>query len=410
MSALKVSITGKGVISPLGHSAESLFEACLKNQSGVRGFEINLQGLDVAWVPVAPCDFDDKAVKTPSKITPDRGTAMALVAAKQAFENSGLGLETLDHDRTGLFWGSGMSGAHSFESICRQIYNEHQRLRPTTVLTTMPNAAVAEIALALKVKGHALGYACACASSAVAIGEAVRAIRGGWLDVAIVGGHESMLMPGILSSWQAMRVLSPIHQDRNDAHQACRPFAKDRHGFAMGEGAGALILESEAHAKKRQHQTRFYLSGYATNCDSEHITHPNPQGQVKAMTNALRDAGLAPQDIGYVNAHGTGTQSGDAAEAASLAEVFGINAVPVSSTKAVHGHLIGAGGVLETIIAVKALECQQLPATAHVKEVDPKFSIDLIQHQARVTHNLRHVMSNSFAFGGTNAVLIASLA
>ena len=125
MSALKVSITGMGVISPLGHSAEALFEACLKNQSGVRGFEINLQGLDPAWVPVAPCDFDDKAVKTPSKITPDRGTAMALVAAKQAFENSGLGLETLDHDRTGLFWGSGMSGAHSFESICKQIYNEH---------------------------------------------------------------------------------------------------------------------------------------------------------------------------------------------------------------------------------------------------------------------------------------------
>jgi 3-oxoacyl-[acyl-carrier-protein] synthase II len=410
MSAIQVYITGKGVISPLGHSADSLFEACLKNQSGVRGFEINLQGLDAAWVPVASCDFDDKSVKTPSKITPDRGTAMALVAAKQAFENSGLNLEMLDHDRTGLFWGSGMSGAHSFESICRQIYNEHQRLRPTTVLTTMPNAAVAEIALALKVKGHALGYACACASSAVAIGEAVRAIRGGWLDVAIVGGHESMLMPGILSSWQAMRVLSPIHQDLSDAYQACRPFAKDRHGFAMGEGAGALVLESETHTKKRQHQTRIYLSGYATNCDSEHITHPNPQGQVKAMRNALRDAGLTPQDIGYVNAHGTGTQSGDAAEAASLAEVFGVNAVPVSSTKAVHGHLIGAGGVLETIIAVKALECQQLPATAHVQEVDPKFNIDLIQHQARHTLNMRHVMSNSFAFGGTNAVLIASLA
>ncbi len=410
MNSRQVGIAGMGVISPLGHSAEALFDGCLRSQSAIHPFEINLSGLDPATVPVASCDFDDRAIKTPSKITPDRGTAMALAAAKQAFQNSGLDMDQLDPDRTGLFWGSGMSGAHSFETICRHIYNDHQRLRPTSVLTTMPNAAVAEIALALKVKGHALAYACACASSAVAIGEAMRAIQGGWLDVAIVGGHESMLMPGILSSWQAMRVLAPLSHDLTQAHQVCRPFAEDRHGFAMGEGAGALVLESVEHAQKRAHDHSLYMTGYATNCDSQHITHPDPAGQVKAMKNALKNAQLNAKDIAYVNAHGTGTQSGDAAEAASLAEVFGPYGVPVSATKAVHGHLIGAGGVVELIIALKALQTQQLPATAHVQAVDRNFQIDLIRGSARSLQQGRHVMSNSFAFGGTNAVLIASLA
>ena len=410
MNTSSIGVAGIGLISPLGHTADLLFNACLENRSAVHPFEINLQGLDPAVVPIASCEFDDKSVKTPSRISPDRGTAMALTAAKQAFQSSGLDIDQLNHDRTGLFWGSGMSGAHSFETICRQIYNDHQRLRPTSVLTTMPNAAVAEIGLALKVKGHALGYACACASSAVAIGEAMRAIRGGWLDVAIVGGHESMLMPGILSSWQAMRVLAPLQRDQDNAHQACRPFAKDRHGFAMGEGAGALILESAAHAQKRGIEHSLCMSGYATNCDSQHITHPHPDGQVKAMQNALKDANLMPENIGYVNAHGTGTHSGDAAEAASLFELFGPHGVPVSATKALHGHLIGAGGVVETIIALQALKYQKLPATAHVQEMDPAFKIDLIRQSARSVQNLRHVMSNSFAFGGTNAVLIASLA
>jgi 3-oxoacyl-[acyl-carrier-protein] synthase II len=238
----------------------------------------------------------------------------------------------------------------------------------------------------------------------------MRAIRGGWLDVAIVGGHESMLMPGILSSWQAMRVLAPVQPSSGDAHQACRPFAKNRHGFAMGEGAAALILESASHAQKRGVRHPLCLTGYATNCDSQHITHPHPEGQVKAMKNALKDAQLTPQNIGYVNAHGTGTQSGDAAEAASLSEFFGPHGVPVSATKALHGHLIGAGGAMETIITLKALQTQKLPATAHVQELDPAFQIDLIRDKARNVQQFRHAMTNSFAFGGTNAVLVASLA
>ena len=217
-----------------------------------------------------------------------------------------------------------------------------------------------------------------------------------------------MLTPGVLASWQAMRVLAPTGPDGAQASHACRPFSADRQGFAMGEGAAALVLETEAHARSRARQPSLVLSGYATNCDSHHMTQPQPEGQVRAMQAALRDAGLKPSDIGYLNAHGTATQAGDQAEAESVAQVFGPHGVPVSSTKAIHGHLLGAGGAIELLVALQALESGLIPPTAHLDQADPAFQLDLVRHAARPAPALRHVMSNSFAFGGTNAVLIAS--
>jgi 3-oxoacyl-[acyl-carrier-protein] synthase II len=248
-------------------------------------------------------------------------------------------------------------------------------------------------------------YACACASSAVALGEALMALRAGRIDLAIVGGSEAMLTPGVVASWHAMRVLAPVGED---AGRACRPFDAKRSGFALGEGAAAFVLESEAHAQRRHAQRLATLSGYGTSTDAVHMTNPDPAGQVKAMRMALADAGLQAQDIGYINAHGTATLAGDVAEASSIRQVFADQAVPVSSTKAMHGHLLGAGGALELLIAMQALIRQNLPRAINLQEVDVQCPLHLVAADVQPQTPIRHAMSNSFAFGGTNAVLIVS--
>ncbi len=203
---------------------------------------------------------------------------------------------------------------------------------------------------------------------------------------------------------------APIGSAAADTAGACRPFAADRAGFALGEAAAAFVIESAAHARQRGATVIASLAGYATNCDGLHITQPDPSGQARAMRAALTDAGLVADDIGYVNAHGTATLAGDAAEADSIAQVFGDGGVPVSSTKAIHGHLLGAGGAVELLASMRALQRGMLPATAGVRAADPAFAIDLVIGAARPHASLRAAMSNSFAFGGTNAVLIATQA
>jgi 3-oxoacyl-[acyl-carrier-protein] synthase II len=410
LHAARIAVAGMGFVSPLGHTLAAFDEALFAGRSAVRAHTLQIGALEPVTLSVAACDFDHADARSGSRLPLDRGTAMAIAAARDAWAQSGLaepGVE-LDDERLGVYWGSGMAGSATFDNTTQGLYAEGRRVRPTTVLTTMPNAAAAEIALIFGARGAALTYACACASSAVAIGEAMRAIRGGWIDVAIVGGHESMLTPATLTSWHSMRVTAAPPADAPET--ACRPFSAGRNGFALGEGAAALVIESEAHARARgAAPATSTLSGYATNCDSVHMTNPDPGGQGRAMRAALRDAGLHPADIGYINAHGTATGAGDAAEAASIHAVFG-DTVPVSSTKAIHGHLLGGGGVLEVIVALRALAHRALPATAHLETPDPAFAIDLVRGAARPAPALRHAMSNSFAFGGTNAVLIASRA
>ena len=412
LHAARIAVAGMGFVTPLGHTLADFDEALFSGRSAIRAQKLKIGTLDEITLAIAACDFDDTNARSSSRLPLDRGTAMAIAAAKDAWAQSGIGEAngadtgfTLDGERLGVYWGSGMAGSATFDNTARSLYSESKRVRPTTVLTTMPNAAAAEIALLFGARGASLTYACACASSAVAIGEAMRAIRGGWIDVAIVGGHESMLTPATLASWHSMRVTAPPPEGAPET--ACRPFSADRNGFALGEGAAALVIESEAHARARRASPSLTLSGYATNCDSVHMTNPDPGGQASAMRAALKDAGLRPEDIGYINAHGTATGAGDAAEAASIHAVFG-GAVPVSSTKAIHGHLLGGGGVLETIVALRALAQQSLPPNANLDASDPAFAIDLVRGAARAAPGIRHAMSNSFAFGGTNAVLIAS--
>jgi len=410
--AAPVAVTGSGVVSPIGIGTAAFADAVFAGRSAVRARTVDLIGLYVPLVPVAAADFDAPAVQSPSRIPLDRATAMALAAADEAARAAGLGDGSVAGERLGIYWGSGMAGASTFETTLKTVYVDHRRMRPTSVVTTMPNAPTAELAVRFRARGAALTYACACASSAVAIGEAMRAIRSGAIDVAVVGGSESLLTPGVVAGWQAMRVLAPIAADATAdvAARACRPFARDRVGFALGEAAAAFVLESIGHARARGAAWQWQLAGYASNCDGVHITNPDAEGQVRAMRAALADAGLAAAEIGHVNAHGTATLAGDAAEAMSITEVFGAHAVPVTSTKAIHGHLLGAGGAVELLAAACALVAARLPPTANTELVDPAFAIDLVTGSARPAPQLRHALSSSFAFGGTNAVLVASRA
>ncbi len=408
-----IAVTGCGVVAPLGNDIAAFDAALFAGRSAIVARSLELPGIDLPPVPVAPASFAADAEIAPSRVPLDRGTAMALRAARDAASAAGLAPGVVDPDRLGVFWGSGMAGAATFEATCRTVYADRRRMRPTSVLTTMPNAPAAELALAFGARGASLAYACACASSAVAIGEAMRAIRAGWIDVAIAGGSESMLTPGVLASWQAMRVLAPIGARAGDAAAvaaSCRPFAADRDGFALGEGAAAFVLESPGHARRRGAASGALLTGYATNCDGAHITLPDAAGQARAMRAALADAGLAPGAIGYLNAHGTATAAGDAAEAASIADVFGVGGVPTSSTKAIHGHLLGAGGAVELLASLRALALGRLPVNANTAAVDPAFDLDLVTGRSRAARGLAHAISNSFAFGGTNAVLVVSRA
>lgn len=404
-----VLATGLGFITPLGRTIESFDEALFNGRSAVRAQTLDIEGPGAIELAVAACAFESTDVRSSSRLPLDRGTAMALAAARDAAAQARLHAGSIDPERLGIFWGSGLAGAASFDDTTRALYGEQRRMRPTTVLTVMPNAAVAELALQFGAQGAAIAYACACASSAVAIGEAMRAIRGGWIDAAIVGGHDAMLTPGVMASWHAMRVTAPLPPGAPEG--ACRPFSNDRAGFALGEGAAALVLESKAHALGRgaADGSTLALAGYATNCDATHITNPNPAGQVRAMRAALRDAGIEAAQIGHINAHGTATVAGDAAEAASIREVFG-NTTPVSATKAIHGHVLGGGGAMELVAALRTLARGMLPPTANLRVPDAAFDLDFVRGDPREAGNLRHVLSNSFAFGGTNAVLIAGRA
>jgi len=401
MNQARVQISGFGFISPIGRLLSEFDQSINAQQSAIEIKDIHITGHQPFSVPLAMCDFDEKSYISPSKLPCDRATAMALYSLEQALNEAQLDLQSIEKDRIGVFWGSGMAGASSFDQTSNLIYSLHSRIRPTSVVTGMPNAPAAELALRTHAQGSCITYACACASSSIAIGEGIRAIRGGWLDVAIVGGSESMLTPGMLMAWNALRVMAPI---RAGKIESVLPFSKDRSGFAMGEGAAAFILERENNTKKK----KFFLSGYATNSDGQHMTNPQSATQIKVMQSCLRDAGLSTKDIGYINAHGTATLAGDAAEAKSISSVFQNAPVLVSSTKYLHGHLLGASGAVELIACINALDKRTLPSNSNLLLEDPEIQINLVNSDNREASDLNHIMSNSFAFGGTNASLIVS--
>ncbi|MDB5818133.1 MAG: Beta-ketoacyl synthase, partial [Rhizobacter sp.] len=276
------------------------------------------------------------------------------------------------------------------------------------VPAAMPNACAAHVAMRLGVKGPVITYAVACASGSIAIAEAAHAIARGEIDVAIAGGAESVLSPGSLAAWQALQTLAKPSE--GDASASCRPFSRDRDGLVLGEGAAFLILESAEHARRRDRDAYARLAGSAVRCDASHLTRPHVDGQASTLRAALAMSGMEPTRIGWCNAHGTATTTGDPVECAALRTVWGDDwrQLPISATKSMHGHLLGAGGALEAAISVMALTERAVPPTAHVRaeDIDEACEMNHVLGRGVEMPGLDAVLSNSFAFGGTNAVLV----
>ena len=277
---------------------------------------------------------------------------------------------------------------------------------PLTIPAFMPNAPAAHVAMRLGVTGPVLTYSVACASSAIAIAEAAKAVKCGDVDIAIAGGSEALIIPGVMRAWQAMQTLASF--EPGTAASSCRPFSFDRNGFALGEGAAFLVLESVEGARRRRARTYAELAGWGINCDGTHLTKPDAAGQQRVLRRGLEQARLLPKDIGYYNAHGTATKIGDVVESEALRAVWGdqIGNLRVSSTKSMHGHLLGATGALEAAIAVLALYHRQIPPNAFCTRVDPACQLNLVRESGESAPGLRAAVSSSFAFGGTNAVLV----
>jgi 3-oxoacyl-[acyl-carrier-protein] synthase II len=407
--ARRVAVTGIGIVSALGNSLEAFYRALAEARSGVRRLpeEIALgSGVQVgalaAWDPAA-------LFKATEAGTLDRVAQFALAAAGQALAAGGLDPAAADRNRIGVCWGTGMGGAHTLEGAYQSVYGRKDfRLRPLSVVMAMSNAAASNIALKWGLRGLFANFSTACSSSAMAIGEAMHAIRAGRADVIIAGGSEALLTPGILAAWQALRTLAPA--DVADAAASCRPFDKRRGGLVLGEGGAALLLEEESHARARGASIHAFITGYGNTCDAAHMSKPDRDGQMRAMRQALAESGLAPEAIGYVNAHGTATVVGDVVECEAIRAVFGKTQVPVSSTKSMHGHLLGGAGALELAAALMPFSEGVLPPTAHLEQPDPACAVRHVARAAERGAIPRAVMSNSFAFGGSNVVLVAEKA
>jgi len=394
-----------GVVSPCGNSPDELFENLVEARSGVSPVPTELMGRPTALVAarVARTPEQDQAARQPIQL--DRAAQFAVTAAGQALADAGLELSGEDSLRAGIYWGTGLGGATSIEEGYRSYFSEKPRIRPTLVVMGMSNSAAAHVAIAYGLRGPQINVSTACSSSAVSIGEAYRAIRDGYADVVVAGGSEALITGGNLTAWEAMRTLA--RTDADAPSRTCKPFSANRSGLVLGEGAAALVLESEAHATRRGARVRAAITGYGNAGDASNISRPDPDGQVRAMRLALADAVLDPSRIGYINAHGTATEVGDAVETSAIKALFGehARALCVSSTKALHGHLLGGAGALEAVVAALALQRGVVPPTAHLDLPDPACDLDYVPNTAR-TVPLHAVMSNSFGFGGMNAVLI----
>jgi 3-oxoacyl-[acyl-carrier-protein] synthase II len=394
---IEVLVSGLGVVSPHGDDTEAMFAALLRGESAVQPIFPELPRPAAA----APVAFDETRWFSKLQLAGvDRVSQMAVAAASLALEDAG-GLSDADPERVGVYVGCGMGGAHALDVA----YRSAGRVPPLTIPAYMPNAPAAQVALRHGIKGPVLTYSVACASSSVAIAEAAKAVRNGEVDVAIAGGSEALLVPGVMLAWQAMMTLASFSP--GDAATACRPFANDRSGFVLGEGAAFMVLESGERARAREARTYARLAGWGLSCDASHLTKPDSGGQERALRTALRMAGLRPGDVGYCNAHGTATKIGDSVEASALRAVWesAIEQLQVSSTKALHGHLLGAAGALEAVITALALYHRQLPPNAHCHSPDATLGLRLVSPSGNSAPDLEAALSSSFAFGGTNSVL-----
>jgi 3-oxoacyl-[acyl-carrier-protein] synthase II len=401
MKIHKVVITGVGLCTPLGDSLDALADAFAAGRSAVRYF-----GADTR-LRVAACveqDLNAGLSRHEASIF-DRTSQLAVRAGDAAMIDAGLANGEGDGARGAVFLGCGSGPSHaSFETY--QAIVQGGNVKGLALLRCLANAPASHLSIRWQLRAACQTYAAACASAAMALGEAMRAIRHGYVDLALAGGVEAPLGEGVLRAWEALRVLA--RPDPDAPHSTCRPFSANRNGIVLGEGAALFMLESEESARARGVRIHATLAGYGCSADASHLTMPSVDGQAAAMRAALADAQMAPSDIGYINAHGTATRAGDLAETRSVRQVFGNRAdtVPISSTKSMHGHLLGASGGIELAATLIALRRSMLPPTAHLELPDPECDLDYVARVARHGVELRAAMSNSFAFGGSNSCLI----
>ena len=408
MTVDRVVVTGMGCLSPLGNDLDSTWNALLQGTSGVDTITLFDPSDFKTQIAAEVKGFDAKKVLGVRLARrTDRFTQLALVAAEQALKHSGLQVTDHNRDRIGVIFGSGVGGIGAvLDGSEKYLTKGPRRVSPFMVPMMLPDTAPGQTAIEFGLRGPNMSIATACASSANAIGEAAENIKRGSADVVLTGGSEAAIVQIALAGFNVMDAIS---KRNDDPQSASRPFDLDRDGFIMGEGAAVLVLESFEHASARGATILGELVGYAATNDAFHISAPadNGEGAARCMRLALEDARIAPERIGYINAHGTSTKLNDASETAAIKTVFGATAydIPISSTKSMTGHLLGASGALEALFCLNAIQESTLPPTTNYETPDPECDLDYVPNNAR-SRTLEYVMSNSFGFGGHNASLI----
>ena len=402
----RVAVSGIGVVSPLGNSTTELFGNARAGRSGIHRLDIPFaKRLIAPLAATAQFNEADHFDSTHLRML-DRFSLFALFAANQAVDDSQNALCGIDRARVGVFVGTGMGGTHSMDGGYKTLYGDaSDRIKPFTILMGMHNAAAAWIGIGHDLRGPNMTYSTACSSSAVAIGEAWLRVAGGQLDAAVAGGAEAPLSCGSLKAWEALHTLATIDADQPSA--SCRPFSGNRSGMVLGEGAAMLVIEPWERAVARGATIHGEIIGYGLSNDAGHITRPSVEGQAAAMRAALQSATIDPREVDAINAHGTGTHANDSTETAAIKSVFGARAgrIPISATKAIHGHLLGAAGALECVLSLLAMRNAVALATMHLQTPDPDCDLDYVPNVVRAGVAVHTMLSNSFAFGGTNAVL-----
>ena len=403
----RVVVTGLGAITPIGNSIDSFWNSVKEGKNGIDRitcFDTEDFKVKVA-AEVKGFNAEEYLGKKDAKRL-DRFIQFALISAKECIKDSNIDLDSIDRERIGVIFSSGIGGLITIEEqMTNLITRGPNRVSPLAIPTIISNMAAGAIAIELGIQGTCLSITTACASSTHSIGEAYRSIKDGYLDRAIVGGTEASICKFGISGFQSMTALSKSE----DINRASIPFDKDRHGFVMGEGAGALLLEDLESALSRGAKIYGEVVGYGTTCDAHHITSPrlDGDGAYRAMRDAIKDANINPNDIGYINAHGTSTELNDKVETLAIKNAFGEAAkkVYVSSTKSMTGHLLGAAGAVEAIISIKALEEGFIPANINYINQDEECDLNLVVNKGK-HEEIEYAMSNSLGFGGHNGTVI----
>ncbi len=399
MKHRRVVITGTGIVSAIGMNTQAFWKNIVECRSGIDVYDPTLSdqirfkhGADIKG-------FDASAFMEKNELDlMDRFAQFAVIAGNEAVAAAGIVFNEDNSNRSAVICGSSIGGIHAQENAYVELYRESKsRIHPFTIPRTMPNSAASNISMQLGITGPVYTISTACASSNHAIGNAFWLIRNGICDQAIAGGSETPFTYAFLKAWEAIRVVAP---------DTCRPFSKNRQGMIIGEGAGMVVMETLENAQARGATILSELVGFGMTSDASHITKPNQKGAEHAMKLALADANLAPDEIDYISAHGTGTLANDSMEVAAVRAIFGThaNSLAISSTKSLHGHALGATSALEAVATTMALQHGIFPPTANFEAADEACNIDVVPNASR-KGNIRHALSNAFAFGGLNAVL-----